>query len=399
MNDRPPTGVSRRSWLKRLCALAGTGALLHRGLPNARGAESEDRSSEKGPLTVRVTRPFDAETPVREFTSFLTPNHRFFVRSHFGPPAQELIAESNWRLRVGGLVDQAKAFSLQDLRRMEAATVTAVVQCSGNGRAFHRPKVPGVQWERGAVGNAQWTGVRLRDVLSQAGLQPAAKHVQFQGADRPVVASVPLFVRSIPLEKAIHLETILAYEMNGRPLPLLHGAPLRVITPGWMADSCIKWLTDITVLAEEAKGYYMQTAYRTPLTPIEPGAPANGQAMIPVEEMAVKSLIAAPGEGDMVKAGPVTIQGVAWSGSARVTGVEVSINEGATWEPARFIGEDLPYAWRRWQYVWQAKTAGSFTILSRATDSRGATQPAKTPWNPGGFLWNGWDRVTLSVTT
>ena len=183
---------------------------------------------------------FDAETPVREFTSFLTPNHRFFVRSHFGPPPPEAVSEANWKLRVGGLVEGSHEFTLTDLRQMEAATITAVVQCSGNGRAFHRPKVPGVQWERGAVGNAQWAGVRLRDVLGKARVKAGARHVQFQGADRPVVASVPLFTRSIPLEKALHPDTILAYEMNGRPLPLLHGAPLRVITPGWMADSCTK---------------------------------------------------------------------------------------------------------------------------------------------------------------
>jgi DMSO/TMAO reductase YedYZ molybdopterin-dependent catalytic subunit len=220
--------------------------------------------------------------------------------------------------------------------------------------------------------------------------------VQLQGADRPVVASVPLFTRSIPLEKALHPDTILAYEMNGRPLPLLHGAPLRVITPGWMADSCTKWLTEITVQAEEAKGYYMQTAYRVPVKPVEPGTtptvPAN-----PVETMVVKSLIAAPLEGETVKAGPVTIQGVAWSGEAKVVKVEVSIDGGKTWEAARLVGEDTPYAWRQWQWVWKAKTAGQFAILCRATDSRGETQPATTPWNPSGFLWNGWDRVSVTV--
>jgi DMSO/TMAO reductase YedYZ molybdopterin-dependent catalytic subunit len=283
------------------------------------------------------------------------------------------------------------------LKQFEPVTVTAVVQCSGNGRAFHRPKVPGVQWERGAVGNAQWTGVRLRDVLARAGLHNKARHVQFQGADRPVVASVPLFVRSIPLEKAMHPDTILAYEMNGRPLPLLHGAPLRVITPGWMADSCIKWLTEIAVQAEEAKGYYMQTAYRVPTKPVDPGSTTNGQTMIPVEAMVVKSLIAVPTEGETVKAGPVTIQGVAWSGKSKVVRVDVSTDGGRTWDAARFVGEDHLYAWRQWQFVWKPKTVGSFTILCHATDARGETQPEKSPWNPSGFLWNGWDRITVTV--
>jgi DMSO/TMAO reductase YedYZ molybdopterin-dependent catalytic subunit len=185
--------------------------------------------------------------------------------------------------------------------------------------------------------------------------------------------------------------------MNGRPLPLLHGAPLRVITPGWMADSCTKWLTEITVQAGEAQGYYMQTAYRIPVKPVESGTTPSVTS-IPVEAMVVKSLIAAPQEGETVKAGPVTIQGVAWSGEAKVVKVEVSFNEGKTWETARLVGEDLPYAWRQWQLVWNANTAGTYTVLCRATDARAETQPATTPWNPSGFLWNGWDRVNVTVT-
>jgi DMSO/TMAO reductase YedYZ molybdopterin-dependent catalytic subunit len=228
-------------------------------------------------------------------------------------------------------------------------------------------------------------------------VKQTARHVQLQGADRSVVASVPLFVRSIPLEKALHPDTILAYEMNGRPLPLLHGAPLRVITPGWMADSCIKWLTEITLQADEAQGYYMQTAYRVPVTPGAPGASTSGQTMIPVEAMVVKSLIAAPQEGETVGAGHITIQGVAWGGEIKVANVEVSVDDGKSWEPARLVGEDHPYAWRQWRYIWKAKTAGMFTILCRATDERGNVQPAASPWNPSGFLWNGWDRVTITV--
>ncbi|MEK6634498.1 MAG: molybdopterin-dependent oxidoreductase, partial [Nitrospirota bacterium] len=258
-----PSILSRRTFWRRAAQILGGLAVWRQVRP---APAQQTVSPETGPQIVRVMRPYDAETPVREFTSYVTPNHRFFVRSHFGPPAPELIAEANWRLHVGGLVEHPLELTLKDLKEFERVTITAVVQCSGNGRAFHRPKVPGVQWERGAVGNAQWTGVRLRDVLAKAGVRHTAKHVQLQGADRPVVSSVPLFTRSIPLEKAVHPDTILAYDMNGRPLPLLHGAPLRVITPGWMADSCTKWLTDITVQADEAKGYYMQTAYRVPVT-------------------------------------------------------------------------------------------------------------------------------------
>jgi DMSO/TMAO reductase YedYZ molybdopterin-dependent catalytic subunit len=390
-------GLSRRSWLMRLLAGFMTGVFVNRRLAPATAGESEAGSRETGPLIVHVDRPFDAETPVRELTSFLTPNHRFFVRSHFGPPPAAVVSEVNWNLTVGGLVERPQRFSSSDLKRFPPATVTAVLQCSGNGRSYHRPRVPGVQWERGAVGNAQWTGVRLRDVLMQAGVREPAKHVQFQGADRPVLSSVPQFIRSIPLEKALHPETILAYEMNGRPLPLLHGAPLRVITPGWMAESCMKWLTDVTLREEEATGYYMQQAYRIPVEPMEPGLSPDGQATAPVEAMVVKSLITAPSDGDAVRTGLVTVQGVAWSGEAKIVNVQVSIDEGRTWEPARLVGEDHPYAWRQWQFLWKAKAGGTFTILCRASDARGNIQPDTSPWNPSGFLWNGWDHVTITV--
>jgi DMSO/TMAO reductase YedYZ molybdopterin-dependent catalytic subunit len=397
MSDKGPAApASRRSILKTLLQGFGLGLVMPSRFSCAYAGSETVETKETASLTVRVTNPLDAETSVREFTSFLTPTSRFFVRSHFGPPPPEAVSEANWKLRVDGLVERSREFTLKDLREMESVTITAVVQCSGNGRAHHRPKVPGVQWDRGAVGNAQWTGVRLRDVLTRVGVMTDGKHVQLRGADRPVVASVPLFTRSIPLAKALHPDTILAYEMNGRPLPLLHGAPLRVITPGWMADSCTKWLTDITVQAEEAKGYYMQTAYRVPTTPVEPGSTPNVQSA-PVEAMVVKSLIAAPQEGETVKEGHVTVQGVAWGGEAKVVKVEVSVDEGKTWDPARLVGEDHPYAWRQWQFIWPAKTGGTFTILCRATDARGDVQPATSPWNPSGFLWNGWDRVTVTV--
>ncbi len=387
---------ARRTILRRTVATLG-GLAVWRSMQPARADELPIQ--EKGPLTVRVMRPYDAETPVGELTSYLTPTHRLFVRSHFGPPPVEMITEPQWKLHIGGTVEQTQVLSMKSLKEFEPVTITSVLQCSGNGRAFHRPKAPGVQWERGAVGNVQWKGVRLRDVLKVVGIKPQAKHVQFQGADRPVVAAVPLFIRSIPLEKAMHPDTLLAYEMNGRPLPLLHGAPLRVITPGWMAESCLKWLTDIVVRNDEAKGYYMEKAYRLPVTAIEPNSGLPRPSMVPVEAMVVKSLIAAPAEGTTVGPGPVTIQGVAWSSEAPISKVELSFNEGKNWEAARLVGEDEPYAWRQWQFIWKPRTAGPVTLLARATDANGDQQPETSPWNPSGFLWNGWDRVTVTVQT
>jgi DMSO/TMAO reductase YedYZ molybdopterin-dependent catalytic subunit len=237
----------------------------------------------------------------------------------------------------------------------------------------------------------------LKDVLELAGMKQGASHLQMQGADRPLVSATPLFLRSIPIEKALHPDTILAYQMNGRPLPLLHGAPLRLITPGWMADACVKWLTDLTLQEEEAQGYYMQTAYRYPLRVVVPGESISAADLKPVEAMVVKSVIAAPSDKSSVKAGDVMVQGVAWTGEGRIVKVEVSTDEGRTWEQARLVGQDQPYAWRQWQFVWRVQESGARAILSRATDDRGQTQPMTSPWNPGGFLWNGWDRVHVDV--
>ncbi len=398
MTNHEGPGITRRSLLAGAAgglALALTGGRLRSPAEAAEpgpGAQTADQ-----PLITHVARPLDAETPRQVFTQYLTPNDRFFIRSHFGPPASDLVAPSVWRLSVAGLVERPLSLSLNDLSTFDEITVTAVVQCSGNGRAFHSPKAPGVQWEQGAVGNANWTGVRLRDVLQRAGLKAQARHLQLQGADRPVVASVPLFTRSIPLKKALHPDTILATRMNGAPLPLLHGAPLRLITPGWMADSCVKWLTDLTAQEEEAGGYYMQTAYRYPSRPVKPGEVIAPQDLKPVEAMVVKSVIASPQQRAVLSPGAIMVQGVAWTGEGRIVAVEVSTDDGKTWEQARLVGDEAPYAWRPWQFLWRTRGSGRRTILCRATDDRGQVQPMASPWNPGGFLWNGWDRVQVQV--
>lgn len=397
--------ISRRRMLQLAASAALTAAVRPQDLLGQAWAEDKQGRdagglSSQDQLRTRVSRPYDAETQVSAFREWITPAKSFFVRSHFGPPPAEAVDPTHWRLTVAGLVDRPLTLSLADLKQFEEVTITAVLQCSGNGRAFHHPRVPGVQWERGAVGNAQWTGVRLTDVLQRAGVQRAgARHVLLEGADRPVSDKTPLFIRSIPLAKALHPDTLLVYRMNGEPVPLLHGGPLRLIAPGWMADACTKWLTAVTIQEREAEGYYMQTAYRHPIQPVEPGAAVPREQMHPVEAMVVKSLIVSPSEGASLSSGPVLVEGVAWTGEGRVIRVEVSTDGGKSWRQARLLGEDLPYAWRRWDYRWEPKAGETGTILSRATDSLGHAQPERSSWNPGGFLWNGWDRVTVTVTS
>ena len=373
------TPIDRRSFLQTVAAGAA--------MPFLMGAD------EAGPdLIVRSSYPLDAETPVEVFDRFLTPNRLFFVRSHFGPPA---IGLSPWRLEVDGLVDRALSMGLDDLKGFEQVTMPAVLQCSGNGRAYFEPKIPGVGWEKGAVGNAEWSGVRLVDVLEKAGIQADAAHVQLHGADTPPNPKTPAFFRSIPLARAIDRSTILATTMNGEPLPNLHGGPIRLVVPGWAGNHWIKWLRKVTVAKDEAPGFYMQTGYKMPKVPTAPGVDLKPTDLKSVTTLNVKSLIARPTDGAVLTAGRVEVKGVAWTGDGVVERVEVSTLDGV-WSPATLIGDPRSGTWRSWTFAWDAKP-GRYSLKVRAVDSKGETQPEVSPWNRSGYLWNGIDRVSCEV--
>jgi DMSO/TMAO reductase YedYZ molybdopterin-dependent catalytic subunit len=343
-------------------------------------------------LVVRSERPQDLETPVAAFTEEFTPNDVFFVRSHFGPP---IIDAAKWRLRVEGLVEHPAELSMADLRKHTKAGLPSVLQCAGNGRALFRPRVAGAQWERGAVGQALWRGVRLSDLLQRAGVKPAARFVTFIPGDHPMAPTVPKFVRSIPIEKAQD-DVLLAWEMNGAPLSILHGAPLRAVVPGWAGDHWVKWLRGIRVSDAEDGGFYMQTAYKFPTEPIAPGAkPARVKTLTSIP---VKSLIASPVEGSLVPAGQRVIQGVAFGGTGPIVGLEVSVDDGASWQKAQLDRMPARGAWQRWRYAWQAQP-GAYVLRARATDSAGEAQPREPQWNPGGYLYNAWDAVRCEVRT
>lgn len=395
-----PSSMGRRTFLRHML-LAGSAAIATPGLAGLLAAcrqEATPTRIEEVDFILRSSHPLNLETPVRYFDQFLTPNEAFFVRSHHEEPAVDPAA---WRLRIGGLVNEELSLSLDDLKAMEKVAVTAVLQCSGNGRSFYsRPSVAGVAWAKGAVGNARWAGVRLKDVLERAGVKPNAKHLHLQGADRPIVPTTPRFQRNLKLDKALHPDTILAYEMNGQPLPHLHGHPLRVIVPGWVGDDWVKWLVDITVSDKEPDNFWYQVAYRYPKRPIERGQKVDpAKDMAPMEEMVVKSLIAKPGANDVLNPGASEVRGVAWTGGdARIAQVEVSVDAGQTWTKAELLGEDLPYAWRQWRLNWTPPRAGTYTVMARATDTRGAVQPiGESPWNPSGYQWNAADAITVTV--
>lgn len=339
----------------------------------------------------------ELEMPVEFLKSWITPVSHFFVRNHLDEPSISPGAE--WRLTVTGEVKQPSTLSLCDLNGMEPHSITAVLECAGNGRAFYRPETPGTQWQRGALGNAHFSGVRLRDLLLRAGLKATAKHVMFRGLEEASTETPP-FIRSIPIGKALDEDTLVAMDMNHAPLTKHHGFPARAIVPGWIGASWCKWLTEIRVLDKEFEGEFMRNAYRIPRQPIPPGASTSYENMRALTELNTKSIIAGPVGGAVIKAGAIRIYGAAWtSDAAEITGVDISTDAGVTWKAAELEGDPVRYAWRLWSYIWESAGPGDHIIMSRATDSRGNRQPATAAWNPGGYLYNAVDRIKIHVQT
>jgi DMSO/TMAO reductase YedYZ molybdopterin-dependent catalytic subunit len=331
------------------------------------------------------TDPQNLATPKELFSSLITPNEQFFVRSHFGAPALDRARS----LAIEGLVTNKLSLELADLKALPETSVTAVLQCSGNGRSFHTPRVPGVQWNHGAMSQAKFTGVRLRDLLEKAGLDRTAKHVHIRGADRTPKPTVPAFLRSLPIERALDPTTLVAYAMNDAPLPLAHGAPFRLVVPGWAGDHWVKWLTRIAVEKEEASGFFMQTAYRMPIEPVTPGSAVPPEKMRPATTFPVKSVIGIA-SGRYVK-------GVAFSGDAPIDKVEISLDGGATWKLAKLEGEPGVGRWQVFTFELAPEVKGKVRAIARATDKKKNTQPEKSPWNPSGYFWNGWDSAEWEV--
>src|SRR5207245_4778669 len=328
------------------------------------------------------------------FNSWLTPVSHFFVRNHMHEPST--LDPEEWRLRISGEVERPFTLSLAELRKFESHDVTNTLECAGNGRAFQKPHVPGVQWQRGAVGTARFAGPRLRDVRMRAGLRETGKHVMFRGLDE-VPGKVPPFIRSIPIEKATDEETLIATRMNGAALTKHHGFPARALVPGWIGAASCKWLTEIKVLDKEFEGNFMKPGYRMPNQPVQPGADVNPDDTHPITALNVKSIIAGPIDNSIVRSRSVHIHGAAWAGEADVARVEVSTDGGSTWHPAQLGREKSKYAWRLWNYSWHAPRSGEYTILSRAADSQGRTQPQTAAWNPSGYLYNVVDQVKIHV--
>jgi sulfite oxidase len=348
-------------------------------------------------MIVRSARPEDLEMPLSGFADYITPVEHFFVRTHVYVPKVEL---ASWRLKIDGEVGSPLTLTMEDLRRMPAVELVAVTECAGNGRVFYDPPVPGLQWSTGSVGNGRWRGVRLADLLKRGGIKPSAVEVLFDGADVPL-GTMQDFRRSITVKKALDPNTLLAYEMNGETLPVKHGFPLRVIASGWASDSWVKWVTSITVLDKEFDGFWMKNAYRRPDFPVEPGSAVPPEKMKPVTSLHVKSVIASPLDHTGASPGtPVTISGVAWSGdSGPVTSVQVSTDNGRSWRLANLHSDQFSeFGWRQWEYPWTPEREALYTIMARASDAGGNTQPLNQEWNPSGYGWNVAPRIEFNVT-
>lgn len=335
-------------------------------------------------LIVREQSPPNLEFPFRDLCSRVTPTGSFYVRSHFPTPC---LTAGNWSLTVGGAVTRSLRLGLTELRSMPARTLTATMECAGNGRVFLSPRRRGVAWELGAVGTAEWRGVPLSAVLERAGLLDTALEVVLEGADRGVLTDpVPTpceisYARSVPLGKALD-DVLLAYEMNGEALTPNHGFPVRAVVPGWYGMASVKWLMSVQVTAQPFQGYFQTVDYAYWET--RDGLPPQ---LTPIGPLQVKAAIARPAPHEEVPCG-VTYEviGAAW-GEADVARVEVSVDGGQTWADAEFIDPPTPQVWRRWRLPWQTPdSVGHCTLVARATDSQGRTQPGTHDPGRGGYM-------------
>ena len=360
---------------------------------------------QKVPLILLTDRPVQLETPRHYFRTAFTPNEAFYVRWHLDgiPNAVDL---KDWKLQIEGNVNKPLALGLTELmQKFKPVSLAAVNQCSGNSRSRLQPRVPGGQWGNGAMGNAMWTGVRLRELLDMVGVKEGSRQVQFQGLDTgqgPKGLGSNLFLKSLDLGNSVLDECVVAYLMNGEPLPMLNGFPVRLVVPGYFATYWTKCLTWIRVLDTTDDNFWMKTGYRVPDTPRGNTTPGDVKAgkvkTVPIERLPVRSFLISPDGASKIPMGMnIKLHGIAFSGFGRVNRVEISEDGGKTWFKAQ-LGEDYGgYSFRTWEASWTAKSPGRHTLAVRATDEKGNTQPDEPVWNAGGYLWNKIERQEIVV--
>ena len=403
-------GLTRRRFLQAGLIAGGLSALGLRSvqasalsginLPFNRGHRPLVAFPEKRPLMVMTTRPPQLETPFPIFNEqVFTPNDAFFVRWHLAGIPTEVDLKT-FRLTIRGRVKRNLSFTLTDLQtQFEPVEVAAVCQCAGNSRGFSEPRVAGGQWGHGAMGNAIWKGVRLRDVLEKAGVEKEGKHVRFDGLDRPVADVTPDFLKSLPLDQAIADYILIAYAMNGAPLPVLNGFPLRLVIPGWFASYWVKMLTDIEVLNHDDHNFWMDPAYRIPNNAcgcLEPGEKPS--STVPLSTMPVRSFITNMNNGAILSAGsPTTVKGIAFDQGYGIDQVLLSIDGGQHWKAAR-LGKDYgDFSFRQWETQVTLKPGQSYQMQSLAINRIGESQQLHAKWNPHGYLRNAVETIHVAT--
>ena len=354
-------------------------------------------------LVVIGDRPLVAETPESLLDDDTTPTARFFIRNNGLLPERTRRPEQ-WKFTIDGEVEEPLSLSLAELKaNFKPVTRRLLIECGGNGRAFFSPRAKGVQWTHGGAGCAEWTGVRLADVLDAARLKPSAVFSGHYGVDPLVSGSnkKPTMSRGVPIKKLLDDSNMIAWAINGEPLPLLHGFPLRLVVPGWPASISTKWLTRIWIRDRYHDGPGMGgESYRVPVKPMKPGAPADLSNLADLESMPVRSIITRPADAARFAAGTraIDLRGAAWAGDHRVARVDLSTDGGATWRPADLAALRNPHDWQRWTARMEFPSDGYFEIMARATDARGVSQPyAVTHWNPHGYGGNPMHRITVSI--
>jgi sulfite dehydrogenase len=356
------------------------------------------KAKEKDSMILLTDRPPNLETPLKYFKLDFTPNNVFFVRWHLSklPSAINL---GTFRLRVIGNVQHELVLSINDLKtKFKPYTIVALAECAGNSRSFFDPRVAGGQWKNGAIGNAKWTGVKLKDLLEMAGVKDNTKDVSFNGLDAPPLNTTPDFIKSLHVDHAMDGEVMIAYEMNGEQLPVLNGYPLKLVVPGWYATYWVGMLSEIRLYADTFKGFWMQKAYLVPKDAINGNEKPDTLAkdLVPISRLDVRSIFVSPEPETAIKSGQnCEIEGLAFDYGAGIKKVEISIDNGE-WALAALDKEIGKYSWRRWRYTWKPTAVGTHTIRAKATNMNNETQP-EHQWNRSGYMKNEIEVLKLKV--
>ncbi len=353
---------------------------------------------EKGEMRLLSDRPVELETPLKIFKQDFTPNSYFFVRWHMAQLVTKIDIDT-FRLYIGGAVNKSLTLSMNDLKtKFPQDSIVAVAVCAGNSRSTFTPKVPGVQWRNGSMGNAKWKGVKLKHILAMAGLKASAVDVTFQGMEKGTLPSIPVFIKSLDIAHATDDEVLIAYEMNSEAIPMLNGYPLKLVVPGWYATYWVGALNTINVLNEKFTGFWMEKAYLVPPNKLSEESPDSlAKTRVPITAIRLHSIFVSPEPGETVAANKLcSVEGLIINDGTPIDKVEISLDNGKTWAATKLNPELGKYSWRRWKYDWTPAKAGNYQLVIKATDVKGNTE-VEQQWNRNGYARTFMEHLEIEV--